>query len=311
MSKKVSLIFPGQGSQKQGMGLSFYESSSIAKEMIDNASDKLGFCFKQLLFESNDNLNKTEFSQPAILLVSSIANKLLSDNTNLDISFVLGHSLGEISANVASGSIDYLDAVSLVHKRGLLMSKACEGKDAGMLVILAMSDSDVEEICSNLNKQGKDIYMANYNVDGQIVLAGAKAHLEQAIPTFKEKGAKRAMLLPMNVASHCPFLNSCSDEFATLCDELLKDSFKYDIISNASKEKYNTKKQAVELLVKQLTSPVLYKQIIKQYSNEVDMFIELGFGNVLKGLNAKNTDKPTINVSDMNTLEATIEQLNA
>jgi [acyl-carrier-protein] S-malonyltransferase len=307
--KKVAFIFPGQGSQTVGMGKDFFENSEIAKEMISKASERLGISFEELLFEENDNLGKTEFTQPAVLLVSSIANAIFKDKTNIQAEFVLGHSLGEFSALVSAGALDYLDAIELVHKRGLFMNEACAGGGAGMMALVGMKDDEVKKVCEEQRAAGKQVWPANYNMDGQLVLAGIKADLEALVDTFKEAGAKRAIVLDMSVASHCELLTSAVENLRPYLEEYLKDEFT-SVISNVSTESYSTKDEAIELLASQLTSPVKYKQSILANTN-VDVFIEFGNGIVLKGLNRKICKAiPTLNVSDMVSLEKTLEALN-
>ena len=307
--KKVAFIFPGQGSQTIGMGKDFFENSDIAKEMISSASTRLGIDFENLLFEENENLGKTEFTQPAILLVSSIALAIFKHKCDITPKFVLGHSLGEFSALVASGALDYLDAIELVHKRGLFMTAACSGGGAGMMALVGIDDETVEKVCEQQRELGKKVWPANYNMDGQLVLAGLKADLESLTDTFKEAGAKRAIVLDMSVASHCELLTSAVENLKPYLDEFLKDEF-LPVISNVSTNAYKTKDEAIELLSAQLTSPVKYKQSIIAHENEVDLFIEFGNGIVLKGLNRKITKVPTVNVSDMKTLESVIGELN-
>lgn len=307
--KKVAFIFPGQGSQSVGMGKDFYENSQIAKEMIQNASEKIGVDFEKLLFEENEELNQTQFTQPAILLVSAIAVEVFKSKCDIKPEFVLGHSLGEFSALVAAGGIDYLDAVELTHKRGQFMSDACDGIGAGMMAILGMEDDAVEKICEEQRNTGKNVWTANYNSDGQVVLAGSKADLEALVDVFKEAGAKRAIVLPMSVASHCPILEPAIKNLAPYLEKI-NDTFEIPVISNVTTKSYNTKAEAIQLLSNQLIMPVLYKQSIQSHMNEVDMFIEFGNGNVLKGLNKKGVIVPTYNVSDMQTLEEVLEALN-
>ena len=153
--KKVAFIFPGQGSQTIGMGKDFFDNSDIAKVMISKASERLGIDFEKLLFEENENIGKTEFTQPAILLVSSIANAIFKEKYNITPEFVLGHSLGEFSALVAAGGLDYLDAVELVHKRGLFMTVACSGGGAGMMALVGIDDATVEKVCTEQRELGK------------------------------------------------------------------------------------------------------------------------------------------------------------
>jgi [acyl-carrier-protein] S-malonyltransferase len=307
--KKVAFIFPGQGSQKVGMGRDFFENSDIAKDMIKKASDRLGINFEELLFEENDKLGKTEYTQPAILLVSAIAFELFKDKCDIKPEFLLGHSLGEFSALVAAGAIDYLDAIELVHKRCLFMTEACSGGNAGMMALLGLDDSKVELICKEEREKGKQVWPANYNMDGQLVLAGIKSDLESLVETFTSAGAKRAIVLDMSVASHCELLQSAVENLKPYLFEYLNDEF-LDVISNVSAEVYNTKDEAIELLSSQLISPVKYKQSIKAHDSKVDLYIEFGNGAVLKGLNKKSSEKPTLNVSDMKTLNETIEVLN-
>jgi [acyl-carrier-protein] S-malonyltransferase len=307
--KKVAFIFPGQGSQTIGMGKDFFENSDIAKEMISKASARLDVDFEKLLFEENENLGKTEFTQPAILLVSSIANAIFKEKCNIIPEFVLGHSLGEFSALVAAGAIDYLDAIELVHRRGLFMTEACSGGGAGMMALVGIDDDAVEKICEEQRDAGKQVWPANYNMDGQLVLAGIKADLESLVEVFKEAGAKRAIVLDMSVASHCELLTSAVENLKPYLEEYLKDEF-MPIISNVSTEAYTTKDEAIELLSAQLTSPVKYKQSIMAHESKIDLFIEFGNGIVLKGLNRKITKVPTLNVSDMKSLESVIGELN-
>jgi [acyl-carrier-protein] S-malonyltransferase len=310
MSKKIAMIFPGQGSQTIGMGKSFYENSALAREMFDKAGERIGVDFSKLLFEENEQINETAYTQPAILLVSIIAYKLFQELKPTDATLFLGHSLGELSALCAAGAVDYVDAVELVHKRGILMQKACEGVSAGMMVILGMDDAAVEEVCTSAQANGKSVWPANYNQTGQLVVAGIKEDLSAMESVFKEAGAKRAMLLNMSIASHCPLLSSAMEPLCDAMKNVVSDTFSAPIVSNASMQKYSTKKEAIEWLKVQLIQPVKYKQSIESIMGEVDMMIEFGNGSVLKGLNKKIApDVETLNVSDMETLTKALEAL--
>ncbi len=301
-------IFPGQGSQKIGMGRDFFDNSKIAREMVEKASYRLDIDFENLLFEKNDRLELTQFSQPSILLVSTIAHKLFVQEVEKKPEFFLGHSLGEFSALSASGAIDYLDAIELVYNRGLLMAEACEGKDAGMMVLLGLSDVKTQEIVNSAQDRGKKIWAANYNCDGQIVVAGDKQDLAQMQSSFKEAGAKRAMLLNMSVASHCPILESAQIGLGEYLQKFIKDSFDAPIVSNVTAKPYDTKDEAKKLLNAQLVSPVLYKQSIKNIEEKIDKFVEFG-GSVLKGINKKITKKETLSITDMSSLQKTIDEI--
>jgi len=306
MSIKCAFLFPGQGSQAVGMGEDFFENSDIAKQMVADASSRTGIDFENLLFEENDLLGQTEYTQPAILLVSAIAHRLFVDATDMTPVLTMGHSLGEFSALVASGALDAIDAVELVNLRGKLMAEACAKQEVGMMVSLGLADEVVEEICEAQRTQGLQVWAVNYNSDGQIVIAGIKKDLETLVPVLKEAKAKRAMLLDMSVASHCPLLESASAPLAAKLEEMIKDTFIAPVISNVTAAPYSTKAEALELLPKQLVMPVKYKQSMANIDESVDCYIEFGQGNVLKGLNRKATKKPHFNVSDMASLEATV-----
>jgi [acyl-carrier-protein] S-malonyltransferase len=310
MSKKIAMIFPGQGSQSIGMGKSFYENSPLAREMFEKAGERIGVDFTKLLFEENDQLDKTEYTQPAILLISMIAYKLFQEARPTEAVMFLGHSLGEFSALCASGAIDYVDAVELVHKRGKLMGQACENINAGMMAILGLDDAVVEELCAAANAEGKQVWPANYNQTGQLVVAGIKEDLQAMESVFKEAGAKRALLLNMSIASHCPLLDSAMEPLGEAMASMVGDNFSAPIISNATTQGYATKAEAIERLKVQLIQPVKYKQSIEAIASDIDMMIEFGNGAVLKGLNKRNApDVETVGVSDMESLAKVCEAL--
>lgn len=303
---RVAMIFAGQGSQALGMGENFYNNSAVAREMFDEASQRIGVDFKELLFSENEKLAQTAFTQPAILLVQMIAYRLFKDKyPQITPILFLGHSLGEFSALCASGAIAFGDAIEIVHKRGAYMQEACDAIEAGMMVLLGLDDSVVEKLCDDARVTGKKVWAANYNQDGQIVVAGMKSDLITMEQVFKGAGAKRALLLDMSVASHCPLLESAQAPLALLMEKFVSENFEASIISNVTAKPYNSKADALALLKDQLVMPVKYKQSIEAIENDIDMFIEFGHGATLKGLNKKIAkDIPTFNISDMASLEA-------
>lgn len=309
MSVKCAFLFPGQGSQAVGMGQDFFNNSEVAREMVADASARTGIDFEALLFTENDKLEKTEYTQPAILLVSAIAHRLFENAMPIKPHYAMGHSLGEFSALVSVGAIDAIDAVELVNLRGKLMAEACAGQDVGMMVSLGLSDEVVERICAEQRDAGMKVWPVNYNAEGQIVIAGVKSNLQKLEPVLKEAKAKRAMLLNMSVASHCPLLEAATAPLAEKLTEVLRDEFNAPVVSNVTAEYYSSKAEALELLPKQLTSPVLYKQAIAKFDDEVDCYIEFGHGGVLKGLNRKATTKPHFVVSDMASLQLALEEV--
>jgi len=309
---KVAFIFPGQGSQTIGMGKTFVEGSDIAKEMMEKASEASGINFEKLLFEENEEINKTENTQPAILLVSLMAHAIFTSKSDIKPALLLGHSLGEFSAVSAAGALDPIEAVKLVNARGKLMQGACDEIEASMMVVLGLKDDQVEDICKAAQAEGKKVWPANYNQDGQLVVAGMKSDLASMEAIFKEAGTKRAMLLNMSVASHCPILEPAQAPLKEKMDAVLTDTFNAPIVSNVTTGKYATKAEALDLLTEQLTQPVKYKQSIQAIAGDVDIAIEFGNGKVLAGMNKRiNKEMKTYNVFDMDSLEAVLAELNA
>ena len=309
--KKIAMIFAGQGSQAVGMGKDFYENSDIAKEMFAKAGERIGVDFKALIFEENEKLGQTAYTQPAILLVQMIAYRLFKDACpDVKAELFLGHSLGEFSALCASGAIDYVDAVELVHNRGAFMQSACDEVEAGMMVLVGLDDASVEKVCTDAQNDGKKVWPANYNQDGQLVVAGMKSDLQSLEQTFKDAGAKRALLLDMSVASHCEILAPAQEPLAKLMSNMVQDNFEAPIISNVTTTAYSTKDDAVSLLKDQLVKPVKYKQSILAIAGDVDMAIEFGNGITLKGLNRRIAKElKTLNISDMDSLSKVVEEV--
>jgi [acyl-carrier-protein] S-malonyltransferase len=190
------------------------------------------------------------------------------------------------------------------------MQGACENIEAGMMAIVGLDDEAVEKVCSGAQSEGKKVWPANYNQDGQLVVAGMKSDLVSLEQTFKDAGAKRALLLNMSVASHCDLLAPAQEPLADLMTKMVTNNFEAPVISNVTTKPYSTKDEAVSLLKDQLVKPVKYKQSIEAIASDVDMAIEFGNGVVLKGLNRRIAkDMTTLNVSDMATLASVVEEV--
>lgn len=299
---KVAFLFPGQGSQSVGMGKDIYEEFEICSELFDDISQACDIDFKSIMFSENELLNKSEFTQPSIVLNSFMCFLALKNKIDIKPEFAIGHSLGEFAALSVSGGLNMKDTVHLVNLRGKFMSEDCAQKEVAMMVVLGLSDEIVENACKDYG-----VWAANYNCEGQIVVAGIKENLISLESKLKELGAKRTMMLNMSVVSHCPILQNSSEKLAKELEKYLANEFN-PVISNVTAKPYTTKTEALELLKRQLISPVLYKQSIKSCESQVDCFIEFG-ATILKGLNRKITTKPTYSIFDLQSLEEVIKAI--
>ena len=280
---KIAFVFPGQGSQYVGMGKDIYEHYPVAKEVFQQASDALGYDVADLCFNGPvEELNRTFRTQPCILTVSSALNSVLKEK-GIQPSVVAGHSLGEYSALVAAEVISLKDSVSLTEKRGRFMQEAVpEGKGL-MAAILGLERKKVDEICNSLISGYAAA--ANYNCPGQIVIAGEKTAVEEAIELCKSAGAKRAIALAVSVPSHCKLMNGASERLGELLGTIeLKDPF-IPLVNNADAKFLKTAEEIKPSLIRQLNSPLLWEDSIKAiYASGIDTFIEVGPGKVLSGL---------------------------
>lgn len=280
---KIAFAFPGQGSQYVGMGKDIYEHYPVAKEVFQQASDALGYDVAKLCFNGPvEELNRTFRTQPCILTVSSALNSVLKEK-GIQPSVVAGHSLGEYSALVAAEVISLKDSVSLTEKRGRFMQEAVpEGKGL-MAAILGLEREKVDEICNSLISGYAAA--ANYNCPGQIVIAGEKNAVEEAIELCKSAGAKRAIALAVSVPSHCKLMTGASEKLGELLGTIeLKDPF-IPLVNNADAKFLKTAEEIKPSLIRQLNSPLLWEDSIKAiYASGIDTFIEVGPGKVLTGL---------------------------
>jgi [acyl-carrier-protein] S-malonyltransferase len=306
---KIAFVFPGQGSQYVGMGKEIYDNLEIARTIFEEASHALGYDLASLSFNGPvEELNKTFRTQPCILTASiAIFNVLLSKGVTPSV--VAGHSLGEYSALVAAGVLSLKDAVRLTEQRGRFMQEAVpEGKGL-MAAILGLERDKVDQICRSL-KSGY-ASPANYNCPGQIVIAGEKNAVEEAIDFCKQAGAKRAVPLSVSVPSHCKLMGDASERLAGLLDKIEFKTPVIPIVNNADALFLNTIEEVKSSLIRQLNSPLLWEDSIKAIVNSgTETFVEVGPGKVLSGL-IKRID-PTVkilNVEDMKSLDNTLKEI--
>lgn len=274
-------IFPGQGAQFTGMGLDLYEKSPIAQELFEKANDILGFSITDIMFEGTaEELKQTKVTQPAIFLHSVILAKVLGDDFTPEM--VAGHSLGELSALVANGVLSFEDGLRLVSKRALAMQKACEIQPSTMAAVLGLEDQEVEDICSSIDGV---VVAANYNCPGQLVISGEIEAVEKACEALKEKGAKRAMVLPVGGAFHSPMMEPAREELAKAIEETEFKTPTCPVYQNVVAKAVIDPQEIKENLISQLTAPVKWTQCVQaMLTDGATEFIEVGPGKVLQGL---------------------------
>ena len=277
-------IFPGQGAQFTGMGLDLFEGSHLAKEMFLKANDILGFTITDTMFEGDaEALKQTKVTQPAIFLHSVILSKVLGDQFKPDM--VAGHSLGELSALVANGALNFEDGLRLVSQRALAMQKACEIQPSTMAAVLGLEDKEVQDIC---DATPGIVVAANYNCPGQLVISGEVTAIETACESMKEKGARRALVLPVGGAFHSPLMEPAREELAAAIENTTFNTPSSPIYQNVSTTATTDPSEIKKNLMAQLTAPVKWTQSIQQMiADGATHFTEVGPGKVLQGLMRK------------------------
>ncbi|WP_074409584.1 ACP S-malonyltransferase [Aquimarina megaterium] len=286
-------VFPGQGAQFSGMGLDLYENSNIAKELFDKANDILGFEITKIMFEGTaDELKQTKVTQPAIFLHSVILSKVLGDSFKPDM--VAGHSLGEFSALVANGTLNFEDALRLVSKRAIAMQKACELKPSTMAAVLGLEDEVVEQGCEEIDGI---VVAANYNCPGQLVISGEVEAIEKACELMKEKGARRALVLPVGGAFHSPLMEPAREELAAAIKATTFNTPNCPVYQNVTTEAVTDPEEIKKNLIAQLTAPVKWTQSVQNMIKDgATSFTEVGPGKVLSGL-VKKVDRSMETIS--------------
>ncbi len=277
-------IFPGQGAQFTGMGLDLYEKSTLAQELFEQANEILGFSITDIMFEGTaEQLKETKVTQPAIFLHSVILAKILGDSFQPEM--VAGHSLGELSALVANGVLSFEDGLKLVSKRALAMQKACEAAPSTMAAVLGLDDNIVEETCAEIDGV---VVAANYNCPGQLVISGENAAVEKACKVLTEKGARRALLLPVGGAFHSPMMEPAREELAKAIEETTFSDPTCPVYQNVPAKAVKNPDEIKRNLVAQLTAPVKWTQCVQaMIADGGTEFIEVGPGKVLQGLMRK------------------------
>lgn len=280
---KKAYVFPGQGSQYPGMAKELYESNETAREMLERANEILGFRITDIMFDGTaEDLKQTKVTQPAIFLHSVVLAKCLPDFTP---DMVAGHSLGEFSALVAAGVMDFEDGLKLVSIRAQAMQKACETTPGSMAAVLALPAEKVEEICRSCEGT---VIAANYNCEGQIVISGEKEAVEEACAKMKEAGAKRALPLPVGGAFHSPLMEPARAELAEGIEKTRFSSPTCPVYQNATARPSTDPAEIKANLLAQLTSPVRWTQsVMNMLEDGAGHFTEVGPGKVLQGLIAK------------------------
>lgn len=310
-NKQLAFVFPGQGSQSIGMLADLAEAFPSVEKTFEQASDALGLDLWKLVQQgAAEQLNQTQNTQPAMLAAGVAMWRVWCEQTSIKPGFVAGHSLGEYTALVCSDAMQFEDGISLVAERGRLMQEAVPEGIGAMAAIIGLSDEDVMTICTE-NAENEVLAAVNFNAPGQVVLAGHTQAVDRAMAAAKEKGAKRAIKLPVSVPSHCALMEAAAEKLAVKMKGKINIP-RMTLIHNVDAMKHSIVEEIQLILKEQLFKPVRWVDSIKSMNDQgVDVFVECGPGKVLKGLNRRIVKEVEhMTMYDPATLEKVLEQLN-
>lgn len=310
--KSFALVFPGQGSQSVGMFASFMSQDVVAQTFVE-ANEALGYDLKKIILEGPETeLNRTEITQPAILTASIAALRAFKQALGDDFApkAAAGHSLGEYTALVAAGVLDFADAVRLVRLRGQAMQEAVPSGTGAMMAVLGLDDDVIKEGCAAVSQGADAVWAANFNTPGQVVISGTKNAVERAGAYFEAKGARRCVALAVSVPSHCPLMQPAADKLAEALSSIQMRDAHFPIYANALAAPIVSKSEITEALVKQLIGSVRWVESVQRMQADgIEALVELGPNKVLTGLNRKISRDLT--VGNIDTPEALAKMVEA